>query len=88
MTVHWKLFHARVLQPIMEGTDPPSLAETGSRYGVEDGPEASNMIFAVKRRFQAALKRRLSESVASDAEVGDEMQGLMQFLSKKRQYCK
>lgn len=88
MTVHWKLFCARVLQPIMEGTEPPPLAQICQRYAIEDTPKASNMIFAVKRRFQAALRRHLSESVASEAEVSEEIRELMKFLSKKRQYSK
>lgn len=83
MTVHWKVFHARVLQPIIESTEPPSLAEICNRFSIEDGIKASNMIFAVKRRFQAALKRHLRQSVASDADIGKEMRELMRFLSKK-----
>jgi DNA-directed RNA polymerase specialized sigma24 family protein len=85
MTIHWKLFCARVLQPIMEATEAPSLVQISQKYGIQDTPKASNMIFAVKRRFQTALRRHLRESVASEAEVNEEMQELMKFLSKKRQ---
>ena len=88
MTIHWQLFRDRVLQPITGGTEAPSLAEICDKYGIEDKPKASNMIFAVKRRFQAALRRHLRESVASEAEVSEEMRELMKFLSKKRQYSK
>lgn len=84
MTVHWKIFHTRVLQPIVESTEPPSLAEICNKYGVEDGIKASNMIFAVKRRFQAALKRHLRQCVASEAQVNEELVQLTQFLTKKR----
>ena len=88
MTVHWEVFAARVLQPIMEGTEAPALAQICNKYGIADTLKASNMIFAVKRRFQAALRRHLRESVASEAEVSEEMQELSKFLSKKRQYRK
>jgi RNA polymerase sigma-70 factor (ECF subfamily) len=88
MTVHWEVFAARVLQPIMEETEPPPLAQICQKYAIEDTPKASNMIFAVKRRFQAALRRCLRELVASDTEISEEMRELMKFLSKKRQYCK
>ncbi|MHC4543937.1 MAG: RNA polymerase sigma factor [Planctomycetota bacterium] len=88
MTVHWKVFHTRVLQPIVESTEPPSLAEICNKYGVEDGIKASNMIFTVKRRFQAALKRHLRQRVASEAQVNEELVQLTQFLTKKRQYDK
>jgi hypothetical protein len=42
------------------------------------------MIFAVKRRFQAAAKRLLRESVASEHEIDEEMLELMNFLAKGR----
>jgi RNA polymerase sigma-70 factor (ECF subfamily) len=83
MTVHWKLFYARVLQPTIEDTEPPPLAEICDRFSIEDGIKASNMIFAVKRRFQAALKRHLRQSVASDADIDEEIRELMRFLGKK-----
>ena len=88
MIVHWKAFHMRVLQPIIESNEPPSLADICNKYGIEDGIKASNMIFAVKRRFQASLKRHLRQCVASEAEIDEELVGLTQFLTKKRQYSK
>ena len=83
MTVQWKAFRARVLGPIMDAIEAPSLTEICDRYSIEDKLKASNMIFSVKRRFQAALRRHLRESVASEPEVGEEIQELVRFLSKK-----
>jgi DNA-directed RNA polymerase specialized sigma24 family protein len=88
MEVHWKIFRARVLEPILEGTAPPPLAEVCKRHGIGDGIKAANMILTVKRRFQAALRRRLRQSVASEADVSEEMVELMQFLRKRRQYSR
>jgi len=82
MTVHWKIFQVRVLAPIMENAEPAPLAEICDKYGIEDGTKASNMIVAVKRRFQAALKRHLRQLVSSDAEVNEELRELMQFFAK------
>ena len=81
-TLHWQVFHDRVLQPIMENTPAPSLGQVCSKYGIADQRKASNMIITVNRRFQAALKRHLRRSVASDAEVEDELRELMQVISK------
>jgi len=86
MTIHWQLFHARVLQPIIEGMEAPSLQEVCGKYGIEDKLKASNMIFSVKRRFQATLRQNLRESVASEPEVSEEIQELLRFLSRKQQY--
>jgi len=82
LAVHWKVFHAKVLAPIMEDTKPPTMAEICDKYGIEDGAKASNMIVAVKRRFQAALKRHVRQSVLSNAEVNEELRELMQFFAK------
>lgn len=83
MTVHWEIFQARVLQPIMENTDPPPLAEICDKFGIEDGTKASNMIVTVRRRFQAALKQHLRQSVSSDEQINEELRELMQFFAKK-----
>jgi len=86
MAVHWNLFHDRVLRPIIEDRAPPSLAQLCATYGIEEATKASNMIFAVKRRFQSALKRHLRQSVACDTDIGDEIHELSHFLARRRQY--
>lgn len=82
-TLHWQVFHDKVLQPIMENTNVPSLTEICDRYGIEDERKASNMIVTVNRRFQAALKRHLRRSVAGQAEVDEELQELMKIFFRK-----
>jgi DNA-directed RNA polymerase specialized sigma24 family protein len=83
MGVHWSLFRDRVLEPIMEDEDPPPLAELCARYDLREAGRASNMIFAVKRRLQAALKRHVRQSVACEEEISEEMAALRQFLAGK-----
>ena len=83
LETHWHLFHDRVMRPILEDRTPPSLAELCTRYGVEQASQASNMIFAVKRRLQGALARQVRESVAGDDEVSAEIAALAQFLARK-----
>ena len=79
-SVHWHVFHDRVLQPILERTDAPSLSVLCERHGISDTGKASNMIITVKRRFQDCLRRHLRLSVASDAEMREEMQELQHFF--------
>jgi hypothetical protein len=88
MELHWTLFRERVVQPILEDRSPPPLAGLCLRHGIEEATRASNMIFAVKKRFQAALRRHLRRSVTGEAEIGEEMQELVRFLDRKRQYGK
>jgi hypothetical protein len=84
MFIHWQVFHDRVLQPIIQNTDPPSLAEICQKYGIDDTSKASNMIVTVNRRFQAEFKRHIRRSVIQDSDVESEFQDLMQIFSMSR----
>jgi len=81
-TVHWHLFHDRVLTPIMDRTDALSLMEICHRYGIEDEATASNMIVTVKRRFQRLLREHLRKSVMSDDLLVDELEEIKRFFPK------
>ena len=83
---YWQAFQNRVLQPIMERTNPPSIGEICRRYGIQDGIKASSMILTVKRRFRATLKKYLRNSVTSDEEEVDELREIMQFFPKSMLY--
>jgi len=88
MGIHWDMFYDRVLRPIITCTEPPLLEEICHKYEIDAKARASSMIFTVKRRFRAAMKRLLRQSVASEAQINEEMLELMKFLAKGRQYCK
>ena len=81
--LHWQVFHDRVLKPIMENNQAPSLAEICGKYGIENPSKASNMIITVNRRFQAALKRLVRRTVVNNADVDEELRELMQIFSTK-----
>jgi len=84
-TVHWHVFHDRVLGPIMEKTEPPSMKEICLKYAVESEAKASNMMVTVKRRFQTALKSHLRSLVVSEDQVDEELAEIMRFLPKVAQ---
>ena len=81
--LHWQVYHSRVLQPIMEQAQPPSLPEICEKYGIKDERKASNIIGTVQRRLRTALKRHLRRSVTGDADVDEELRELMQILSRR-----
>jgi hypothetical protein len=78
---HWQVFCARVIQPIREGAEPPSLPEICAAHGIADEKTASNMVVTVKRRFRKALRARVRQLVASDDQVDEEIRELMEILS-------
>ena len=80
MTVYWKVFEERVLQPILDETDPPSVKEICGQYGIPDGTKLANMMVTVKRRIQSALKKHIRDLVTSHEEVSDELQEMARFF--------
>ncbi len=84
-SLHWQIFHERVVQPITDGAEPPSLKELCDRHGLEDDARASNMIVTVKRRFQTALRKHLRDSVASSEQVNGELEELRRFFPRMAQ---
>jgi RNA polymerase sigma-70 factor (ECF subfamily) len=84
-TVHWHVFHDRVLEPIMEKVEPPSMKEICRKYAVESEATASNMMVTVRRRFQAVLKSHLRNLVVTEEQVEEELAEIMQFLPKMAQ---
>jgi stalled ribosome rescue protein Dom34 len=81
-SVHWQVFYDRILQPIIDGINPPSLKEICEKYGIKDDAKASNMIVTVKRRFQAVLKKQLRDSVVSEEQVIGELEEIKRFFPK------
>jgi hypothetical protein len=79
---HWEVFRAKVLAPIIESVEPPSLAEICTQQGVDSESKASNMIVTIKRRFRTVLKRFLRQFVRSESQVEDELKELLEILSK------
>ena len=79
--VRWAVFHERLVGPIFEGRDAPSLTEICAKHGVESETVASNMIVTVKRRFRAILLRRLAETLQSDCDVEDELREFISIFS-------
>jgi RNA polymerase sigma-70 factor (ECF subfamily) len=80
---HWKVFHAKVLVPIIENTPVPTLGEICERYDIENETRASNMMITVKRCFRRILEDQLRLFVRTDSEVEDEFNELLEIVSKK-----
>ena len=78
--IHWKVFCDRIVQPILDDSKPPSLAEICRIYRIEDEKKAANMVVTIKRRFQTLLRKYVSDTVATDDEVQGELQEIMQYL--------
>ena len=72
-----------MINPILKNEEAPSLDELCGRYDIPDKSKASNMIVTIKRRFRNML-RRYVRGAAADEEADDEIQELIQILSRGR----
>jgi DNA-directed RNA polymerase specialized sigma24 family protein len=83
LEAHWGIFRDRVLEPIVNETEPSSLTDIGPRYGITDPEKASNMIITVNRRLQTTLRRHLRQYVSADAAVDEEVREFLRIFCKK-----
>ena len=77
LETHWGVFHDRVLRPILEEAEPPSMAEVCRQYDLASEATASNMLVTVKRRFQSTLRKHLRCTVLSEADADEELQDML-----------
>ncbi len=81
LDVHWKVFSARMLDPIIHNKKALSLSELCNQYGIESESRASNMIITVKRRLRKALERNLKKLSESGKEIEEEVDELLEIFS-------
>lgn len=84
MEAHWCVFRDRLLKPILEDRDAPSLKEICRQHTIKDEVTASNMLKTVKRLFQSTLRKHVRQTVASGEIVEEELQEIFEFFEKKR----
>jgi DNA-directed RNA polymerase specialized sigma24 family protein len=81
LSVHWNVFYAKVVMPILNESESPSLVELCSLYGVQNETIASNMIVTMKRKFQAQMRQCIRQYVDSEPEVDQEIGEIFHILS-------
>jgi len=80
METHWRLFHDRVLAPILDGFAPSPLKDVFQDYGLESETVASHMLTTVKRRLQSVLKRQVRHMALTGPAIEEELQEIQKFF--------
>jgi RNA polymerase sigma-70 factor (ECF subfamily) len=86
LQIHWQVFEDRVIRPILQGSETPSLSEVCRKHDIQDEKKASNMLVTIKRRFHAALKEYVRTTVASDKHVQAELTEIFNFFPPDAQH--
>jgi len=79
---YWEIFRAKLLIPILDDGEEPSLSSICAEYGIETEKKASNILITVKRRFATILRQALRQQVQSEAQVEQELGDLVEILSQ------
>ena len=77
---YWDAFNLRVIEPILERKEAPSINEICQKVGVSDENKVSNYIFQVKQNFQKELRNHIREYVNTEQEVSEELTEFSAFL--------
>ncbi len=79
--IHWKVFQKKILVPITENTQSPSLKDICEKYKIQNESKASNMIITVKRCFRRVLEDVFRSFVSSDSDLDTEINELFKIIS-------
>lgn len=79
--VHIELFRARVIGPILDGAEIPSLRELSDRYGLSI-KDIENRVITARRAYQRLLRDEIRLYAGSKEEVAEEIQDLWRLMDK------
>jgi len=83
MEAHWCVFRDRLLEPALEGHNPPPLTELCQRYDIKDEATVSNMLNTTKKCVRRVLKDCVRQTVASSEAQEEELKEISKFLERE-----
>lgn len=81
---YWRIFEARVADPILHGAAPESYDQIVGRLGFATPMQASNALITVKRMFERQFRAVIREYVGDENEVEEEIRELNAILAGVR----
>lgn len=79
--MHFQLLRLRIIEPILDGAEPPSLQALAQRYGLGE-KEIANQVLTARRAYQRLLRAEIRLYAGSEEEVASELQDLWRFMAK------
>lgn len=80
--MHWRIFQARILQPLWESTPEPTMPELCRRLDISSVSQASNMLVTVKRKFKRLLEQRVKRQMDGNVDFQSELNEILEILSR------
>ena len=85
LQTHWYIFRDKVLSPTLQSRESRPMKAIAAQYGVASESRAFNMLLTVKRRFKAALRRNLANTVLAEGDIDEEWRDLLKFVDQSVQ---
>jgi RNA polymerase sigma-70 factor (ECF subfamily) len=85
LQTHWLIFRDKILLPTLQNRQSQPMKAIVARYGISSESRAFNMLLTVKRRFKAALRRNLANTVLSEEDIDEEWRDLLRLFDKSAQ---
>jgi DNA-directed RNA polymerase specialized sigma24 family protein len=78
----WGIFEQRMLQPIIDGAEPPSHEELARKYDLPSAAHSANALTSAKRLFTRTFRAVVAEYAADKNEVDSEIRELWEIFSR------
>lgn len=78
--VHYEILLARIVRPILEGSEPVSYQELAKQHGLTE-KEASTRCTTARRAFERVLRAEIRLYAFSEEEVAAEIRDIFHFVS-------
>jgi len=80
-TTHFELLRLRIIEPILDGAEPPSYQELAKQYELTE-KEAAARVVTARRAYHRLLREEIRLYAGSDEEVGAEIQDIWRFMAE------
>jgi len=77
--LHLELLRVRIILPLLEGAEAPSLRDLGERHGLSD-KDVENRVITARLAYQRLLRKEIRLYAGSDEEVAEEIQDIWRFM--------
>ena len=78
---HFELLRLRIIEPILEGSEAPSLRALAEKYDLGE-KEVANQVLTARRAYHRLLREEIRLYARNDEEVADEIQDLWRFMAE------
>lgn len=80
----WGVFECRLLDPLLNGTEPVAYDAMVERFGFQSPSQASNVLMTAKRMFARLMRSVVGEYSLGNEQIESEIRELMDILAKTR----